>query len=128
VPITESEDLVDQRTRRRLPFALGLLLAAFLLLFSFDVFEGDEPVYRQLLGFVVHSLPSITILLTLAYARANMRMAGWLFFVLAAVSIVLFHDPLGRLITALPMALIGALFISAARAERRAERQAQSGE
>jgi hypothetical protein len=102
--------------QRRLPFVLGLVLAGFLVLFSFDVFEGGEPLLDQLVGLVIHNAPSLLILAGLAIARRSERAGGWVFMLLALASAVVFDDPIGRVITVVPLLVIGTLFLWNARA------------
>lgn len=44
---------------------LAIAYGLFLVLFSFDVF-GEGPIVEQILGFIIHSLPSILILAAIA--------------------------------------------------------------
>ncbi len=57
-----------ERTKDRFILAMKLLAIAFglfLMLFSFDVF-GEGSILEQMIGFVIHSLPSILILAAVA--------------------------------------------------------------
>lgn len=44
---------------------LAIAYGLFLMLFSMDVF-GEGPIWEQVLGFVIHSLPSILIFVAIA--------------------------------------------------------------
>ena len=39
------------------PRVLMILALLFMLMFSFDVFEGNEPLGRKLLGFLISNIP-----------------------------------------------------------------------
>ena len=106
------------------PYVLGLVLAAFLVLFSFDVFGTDEPFWNQFVGFIIHNVPSIAIVVALVVARRDERAGGLAFLLLALVSALVFDNPTGRLITALPMVVIATLFLWNARSARSLETSA----
>lgn len=50
------------------PRVMSLVFALFLLLFSFDVFEGPESIWLKLGGFLVHSIPSLVMFIACLYA------------------------------------------------------------
>jgi len=47
------------------PRALVILFALFLLMFSFDAFGGNEPLLRQIGGFLIHNMPVFAMLIGL---------------------------------------------------------------
>jgi thiol:disulfide interchange protein len=50
------------------PRILGLAFAAFLCLFTFDVFGTGEPWWKQALAFLIHLTPVFLVLVLLALA------------------------------------------------------------
>lgn len=50
------------------PRVFTILLALFLMLFSFDVFDGQTPVWEMAVGFVIHNIPSMLVLVILSAA------------------------------------------------------------
>lgn len=104
---------MSDKTGRRLLWAaraLAIFLSAFLLLFSFDVFEGDEPLLYKLGGLVMHSLPSITIwvLLALFWSKPKLAAIAWL--VIGIGFAVLFRNLPAILMVSLPTLIIAVLF------------------
>lgn len=105
--------IMSDKTGRKLLWAariLAIFLSAFLLLFSFDVFEGDEPLLYKLGGFVMHSLPSITIwvFLALFWSRPKLAAIAWL--VIGVGFAVRFRNLPAILMVSLPTLIISALF------------------
>lgn len=97
------------------PRIAGVVIIAFLTLFSFDVFEEGGNIWQMLGGFVMHSLPSIvlTIVLVLAWRR---EWIGALVFAAAALFFLRFliPNPLEQfgiiLLFSAPLAVIALLF------------------
>ncbi|MCU0105158.1 hypothetical protein N7603_05760 [Acholeplasma vituli] len=52
-----------RRTMKWIPRIVTLLLIIFICLFSFDVFTGNDPWYKMILGFIIHCLPVMFLLL-----------------------------------------------------------------
>lgn len=110
-------NILRQRTMLRSVARTGALLhAAFLVLFSFDVFDGAAPL-EALLAFVVHSLPSLALLAALAVAWRRPRLGGWLFAGLGLLGAVVFRNGPAFVIVSLPALIVGALFIITGRPE-----------
>jgi prepilin signal peptidase PulO-like enzyme (type II secretory pathway) len=83
-------------------------------IFSFDVFGGDDSFGLKMLGFLVHNIP-VLILIVILIISWKWEMAGGVLFILASISgTVFFHsfsgNP-GSLIVIAPFLLIGILFI-----------------
>lgn len=74
-----------------LPRFLILLLAGFLAMFAFDVFEGSAPWPKKLLGFAIHLMPTWLLLLVLAVAWKNPRLGGFVSFGVAVFFAILFR-------------------------------------
>ncbi len=95
---------------------LAIAYAVFLLLFSFDVFEGGGSFWDKLLGFAMHSLPTVAIalLLTISWKRPDYGAIS--FFLLAVLFTLTFRTydyPSTFLFLSVPIVLIGALFLVA---------------
>ncbi|NMB45626.1 MAG: hypothetical protein GX998_04360 [Firmicutes bacterium] len=112
MPNEEAEKLI--RIARLIAIALGL----FLLLFCLDVFAMEGSTSRKLIGFIIHSLPSLVIAAILALTWRNPFLSGLSFFLLAALFAFVFrtYDKIGTFImlTVVPV-LIGILFLLAVR-------------
>lgn len=52
-----------------IPHALTIFTALFLLIFSFDVFGGPESLWEQVIGFLIHSIPTYLVLAVFFIAR-----------------------------------------------------------
>jgi energy-coupling factor transporter transmembrane protein EcfT len=50
------------------PRILTILAILFMLMFSFDVFEGNEALGRKLAGFFMHNIPVIILAVILVIA------------------------------------------------------------
>lgn len=64
---------------RALSWALRILLivvALFLTLFSFDVFEEGYPFWKTLLAFLIHNIPTFALLAVVAIAWRWEHIAG----------------------------------------------------
>ncbi len=99
-----------------LPRTVGLIYLLFLMLFSFDVFEGTAVTVNEILAFLLHSLPSLILFAILIATWRRPFWAGVLFFIFTAAITVLFHTYTGTdrltLIT-LPPLLVSVLFFAA---------------
>lgn len=96
------------------PRILGILSVLFMMMFGFDVFAGDEPFLKQLLGFFMHTLPSWTLLVVLIIAW-KYELAGGIVFILASLALGIFFRSfttnLASLPVILPFLLTGLLFV-----------------
>lgn len=55
---------------------VAIAYALFLMLFSFDVFDIDAPFLEQLAGFIVHSIPSIALLIAITMTWKRPQIMG----------------------------------------------------
>ncbi|MDP8221531.1 MAG: hypothetical protein P9X26_09300 [Candidatus Stygibacter frigidus] len=62
-----------------IPRILIILVSLFAALFSIDVFEGQDPLWYQLLGLLIHNIPVLLILLTLILTWNRPLTAGIIF-------------------------------------------------
>jgi hypothetical protein len=95
------------------PRIAAILIIFFVTLFSLDVFEMEASPLELLGGFIMHSLPSIFMLLLLFFAWRR-PMVGFVAFLLAGLfflRFVVFGRDLGHfLLFSGPLLLISALF------------------
>lgn len=93
---------------------LAILLIFFMMMFSFDVFEGNEPLIRQLFAFLKHNIPAFTLIIALIIAW-RYDIAGGTVFILLFIALGKFWGSFsgnqGSLILILPYLLVGILFI-----------------
>ncbi len=68
---------------------LTILYAGLLSIFSFDVFESKESVWRILLAFLLHLIPTWIILLTLWISWKRAWVGAIIFFLLACAYIII---------------------------------------
>ncbi|MCX6085947.1 MAG: hypothetical protein NTX94_05885 [Caldiserica bacterium] len=107
----------DARRRFRfiwIPRALMILFVVFLTMFSFDVFEMEGTLLAKLGGFVMHSIPSIVLAAFVALTWKTPLIVGIVDLVLALAYTVLVWSrgyPQWALGLALPLAVVGVLFI-----------------
>jgi hypothetical protein len=96
------------------PRALALFAILFMLIFSFDVFSGNDSFGMKMLGFLMHNIPVLIALVILIVAW-KWEVAGGILFIIAFITgIIFFHsfsgNP-GSIIVISPFLLIGILFI-----------------
>jgi hypothetical protein len=113
-----------------IPRILVIVFAAFLLLFSFDVFGGTESLGKQILGFIIHSIPSLLMLIVLLFTWKRPKVAGFLFItfgicaLIQQISVIVSNQggfvSLGLLyLIVLPCFLTGILFFIADKKQRK---------
>jgi hypothetical protein len=97
-----------------IPRVLTIFAILFLMMFSLDVFGGDEPLGRKLLGFLIHNIPAfiLTAILIISWRR---EIIGGVLFILAAIAGSTFffshsHN-VGSIIVMIPFLIVGILFI-----------------
>ncbi len=96
------------------PRILTMLMILFMLMFSFDVFEGGETIGRKLLGFLIHNIPVIILSLLLVLAWFRELIGGILFIVAAIAACFIFNSfttNKGSLVIFLPFVFVGIMFI-----------------
>ena len=97
------------------PRIAAILIIFFITLFSLDVFDGEASLLEMLGGFIIHSLPSIVmiILLLLSWKRPAIGFAAFL--IAAALFAILFVRDIyalpNLLIFVLPLLLVAFLFL-----------------
>jgi hypothetical protein len=97
-----------------IPRILTIIAILFVMMFSIDVFEGNEPLSKQLIGFLIHNIPA-WILIGVLVVAWKWEIAGGSLFILCSLagSLVFggFRGNPGSLIVMAPFLLIGILFI-----------------
>jgi hypothetical protein len=97
------------------PRVFTILLALFLMIFSLDVFDGRSSAGEMALGFIIHNIPSMILLLIL-WVAWNREWVGAVTFPLLAL--LYFLDTPGahwsvQLSITLPLVVIGLLYLLA---------------
>ncbi len=96
-----------------LPRILGILLCVFISLFALDAFDGNSPLGRQILGFLIHLIPTYLLVFALILAWKK-QVIGGIIFILLGFAYLLFahnqHWSAYLIIAGIPM-LIGFLFV-----------------
>lgn len=96
------------------PRALTIMAILFMMLFSFDAFEGDESFGRKIIGFLIHNIPVfiLTLILLIAWKR---ELIGGILLILASLAASVFFKVFSgnyaALIIIAPFFLTGVLFI-----------------
>jgi len=93
---------------------LGILAILFMMMFSLDVFGGEDSIGKKLIGFLVHNIPAFVLIVALVIAWKNEIIGGLIFFLLSlalAIFFRTFSGNSGSLIILVPILITGALFI-----------------
>ncbi|MBK7713068.1 MAG: hypothetical protein IPN67_06265 [Bacteroidales bacterium] len=97
-----------------IPRILTILAILFMIMFSLDVFGGNEPVGRQLLGFLMHNIPAF-ILTAILFVAWKWEVTGGVLFIVAAIAGSFFFRAFSgnpaSLIVMIPFCIVGILFI-----------------
>lgn len=73
-----------------IPRWIGILYILFLSLFTLDAFTADAGIWNNVLGFLIHLLPSIFVLIALILAWRWPLAGGFLFLGLAILFLLFF--------------------------------------
>jgi hypothetical protein len=99
------------------PRILAILFATFISLFALDVFGGNEPFSKKLLGLSIHLIPTYFIILFVVVAW-RLKFAGGVIFIFLGIFFTLYFKTYRGLanfsMISLPLFLIGVLFIVSA--------------
>jgi hypothetical protein len=105
---------MKEKTLYWIPRILTILAIIFMIMFSFDVFGGDEPLGRKLLGFLMHNIPPL-ILTGILLIAWKWELVGGALFIIAAIGgsiyFKAFSGNFGILIVMAPFLIVGILFI-----------------
>ena len=93
---------------------LAIIAILFMMMFSLDAFGGDEPFFRQILGFLMHNIPAFALIIVLVIAWRH-EIVGGVIFILLFFALGLyfrsFSGNSGSFIIIVPFLIIGILFI-----------------
>ena len=73
-----------------IPRILSVMMIAFFLVLSLDVFNGLGSISQEILAFAMHSIPAIAVAILLALSWKAPKLAGVLFLALAVFFTVFF--------------------------------------
>ncbi len=97
-----------------IPRIFTLLAIGFMMMFSLDSFNGDEPTGRKMLGFLMNSIP-VFILIVILIVAWKWELFGGIFFIIAFIAgCFFFHSFEGNpasLIVITPFFVTGVLFL-----------------
>ena len=96
-----------------IPRILGIFMAVFISLFALDVFTGQTSIWQEMLGLIIHLIPTYLVLIALAISWRWERVGGTLFVLLGLLYVItnLGNTPWSvNLVIAGPAILIGGLF------------------
>ncbi|HVN58235.1 MAG TPA: hypothetical protein VMT63_08070 [Bacteroidales bacterium] len=97
-----------------IPRILNIIALLFMLLFSFDVFEGNDTLWHKILGFIMHSIPVIILACLLVLAWYREFVGGILIFAVTLAGCFYFRsfttNPYS-LVILVPFMLTGAIFV-----------------
>jgi hypothetical protein len=92
---------------------LAALTILFMIMFSFDVFGGNAPAGKKLLGFLGQNIPAFVLIVALVIAWKN-EITGGVIFILAFVALGIFFKSFSGNATSifiiLPLLLAGVAF------------------
>jgi hypothetical protein len=96
------------------PRIIMILAILFMMMFSFDVFEGESTFGEKMVGFLMHNIP-VLILTAILILAWKLELWGGLLIIIASLALMIwFHSfttNKGSLIVMTPFLLAGILFI-----------------
>lgn len=99
----------------KLPVYLGYFLAGFLVIFSFDVFTEESTLMEEIIGLIMHNIPSMVLVCVVLIGKRKPLVGGLSFLSVSLFYLVMISDRVEHIIYALPIALpgfiIGLLFL-----------------
>ena len=105
---------MKEKTLYWVPRIFTIIALLFMLMFSFDVFDGNETFGRKLLGFLMHNIP-VLILIAILIIAWKWEFAGGVLFIIAFIVSCYFFRSFagnpGSLIVTSPFLITGILFI-----------------
>ena len=93
---------------------ISVLYILFISIFALDVFQGEIPFYKKMIGFFIHLIPSIVLAICLAVSWWDYKNSGILFIMVAVIFTFFFYiyeHISGFLLISLPPLILGSLFI-----------------
>lgn len=94
-----------------LPRVFCILLALLTLPFTFDAFDGSDPVWKKLLGWLIHLIPTLVLALIawLSWKRPLIGAAGLI--ILAALYYFTFAQRMNNHVIDITLFSVGILFL-----------------
>lgn len=96
------------------PRILAILTGLVMLMFSIDAFGGDNPFGKELLGFLMHNIPVLVLIIILVIAWKYGIIGGALFILMFFALGIFFKSFSGNpasLIIISPILIAGVMFI-----------------
>lgn len=93
------------------PRILGIILALFFSLFSFDVFGQQIGFWKTMIQFLIHNMPTIILIIILIISWKWSWIGGISFIAMGFIYLLWLSDNSKNLIVYLPLFIIGALFL-----------------
>ena len=97
-----------------IPRILTIMAILFIGMFSIDVFRGNEPLGRQMLGFLIHNIPALILTAILIVAWKWEFIGGTVFIIASIAGSIIFFSysgNTGSIIVMVPFLIVGILFI-----------------
>jgi len=97
-----------------IPRTLVIIFIGFISLFSLDMFGTDVPIWQQLVGFLIHSIPSFLLILFLIVSWKKPLRGAIFFFLMSVMFFIMFdgyESLIGFLVIDLPLLVISGLFL-----------------
>lgn len=97
-----------------IPRIFTILAIFFMMMFSLDAFEGDEPLGKKIIGLLIHNIPVFILIIILVIAWKRELIGGVLFilaFIAGGVFFKSFSGNPGSLVVISPFFVTGGLFI-----------------
>jgi hypothetical protein len=95
------------------PRTLAILFILFISLFALDSFPGEASFLQELVGFLIHLIPSFVMIGLLAISWNRPLVGGWLFGLLAVLFTVRLNNYRSLFqfaVLSLPLIIISVLF------------------
>jgi Na+/proline symporter len=99
-----------------IPRVLVILFIAFVMMFSFDIFEMKAPIWKLAVGFLIQNSPAILMLLVLLLTWKRPMVAGIFYGVLGVLVMFLlktYNDAGMFMYFTLPLFVVCGLYIAA---------------
>lgn len=116
--VVKTENVCDRVCENKvlcwIPRVVALLFILFISLFALDSFGTGESLGMMFLGFLIHLIPSLVLIVALVVAWRCEKIGGWLFILIGVVFTVFFdtyEDIMTFLIISGPLFLVGILFL-----------------
>lgn len=119
--VVKTDNVCDQVCKNKIlcwiPRVLAILFIVFISLFALDAFSEEGSFWQILLGFLIHLIPTVILVVLLVVAWRCQTVGGWLYLALGLV-FTFYFDTYEHMITFFvvsgPLFLIGILFLISA--------------